>query len=127
MPHHDRTVRRGRRQRASVFRRGSVEWLRMRELPHLTPSAFYTHAKCPNWTYWDLFGDASKKGEVPPMLQKLREDGVLHEKEVIKGLGPFEEVPSEGETEELAAATLELMRKGVPLIYQGTLSDGDWS
>lgn len=61
------------------------------------------------------------------MLQKLREDGVLHEKDVIKGLGPYEEMPSQGETSVLAAGTLELMRRGADLIYQGTLSDGDWS
>ena len=97
------------------------------KLPHLTADVFYKHAKCPNWVYWDLFGDASKKGEVPPMLQKLREDGVLHEEEVIKKLGPFEEVSSKGEASELSIATLELMRQGVALIYQGTLSDGDWS
>ena len=99
----------------------------MRPLPHLTPSDFYTHAKCPNWTYWDLFGDPSKRGEVPPMLQKLREDGVLHEKEVIKELGPFQEVPAEGATADLAAATLALMKDGAALIYQGTLEDGEWS
>lgn len=98
----------------------------MGSLPHLTAEDFYRHAKCPNWLYWNLFGDPSKKGAVPPMLRKLREDGVLHEKEVIKGFGPFEEVPVEGGTAERADATLALMRKGAPLIYQGTLSDGDW-
>jgi len=99
----------------------------MRPLPHLTPEVFYKHAKCPNWAYWDLFGDPAKKGEVPPMLQRLREDGVLHEKDVISRLGAFEEAPAEGETAELAAATLELMRRGAALIYQGTLSDGEWA
>lgn len=95
-------------------------------LPHLTPDAFYKHAKCPNWVYWDLFGDPAKKGEVPAMLQRLREDGVLHEKNVIESLGPFEEVPSEGDADALFAATLALMEKGVEKIYQGTLRDGEW-
>lgn len=99
----------------------------MSVLQHLTADVFYRHAKCPNWPFWDLFGDLSKKGQVPPMLQKLREDGVLHEKEVIKSLGAFEELPEIGDTAELAAATLELMRKGAPLIYQGMLLDGEWA
>lgn len=97
-----------------------------RKLPHLTPEAFYKHAKCPNWVYWDLFGDPAKKGKVPPMLERLREEGVLHEKSVIASFGSFEEVPAEGDAEALFAATLELMRKGVPMIYQGTLKDNDW-
>ena len=95
-------------------------------LPHLTPDAFYKHAKCPNWLYWDLFGDQAKKGEVPAMLQRLREDGVLHEKQVIESLGEFEEVPSEGDADALSATTLALMKRGVSTIYQGTLKDGDW-
>ncbi len=95
-------------------------------LPHLTPEAFYKHAKCPNWLYWDLFGDPAKKGEVPAMLQRLREDGVLHEKRVIETLGDFEEVPSEGDVDVLFETTRALMRKGIEKIYQGTLKDGEW-
>ncbi|WKZ29551.1 MAG: TM0106 family RecB-like putative nuclease [Patescibacteria group bacterium] len=95
-------------------------------LPHLTPDAFYKHEKCPNWLYWDLFGDPEKKGKVPAMLERLREDGVLHEKKVIESLGDFEEVPSEGDADALFTATRALMARGVPTIYQGTLKDGDW-
>ncbi len=96
-----------------------------RPLPHLTPDAFYAHAKCPNWLYWDLFGDPAKKGEVPPMLQRLRKDGVLHEKDVIKELEPYTEVKERGD--EAFAATLALMKAGVERIYQGTLIDGEWA
>ncbi len=96
-------------------------------LPPLTPEVFYAYAKCPNWAYWDLFGDPAKKGSVPPMLQRLREDGVLHEKEVIARLGAFEEAPSRMAVSDAATETLELMRRGSALIYQGTLADGDWA
>ena len=93
---------------------------------HLTAEAFYKHAKCPNWLYWDLFGDPEKKGEVPAMLERLREDGVLHEKKVVETLGAFEEVPSKGDPDALFALTLSLMQKGVGQIYQGMLKDGEW-
>lgn len=99
----------------------------MKALPHLTPEVFYQHAKCPNWAYWELFGDPAKRGEIPPMLQRLREDGVLHEKDVIKELGAFEEMKTVGDGSDLAAATLDAMRRGAPFIYQGTLADGDWA
>ena len=93
----------------------------------LTASDFYKFLKCPNWVYWDLFGDPNDKGEVSEMMKKLREDGVLHEKDVIKRLGPFEEMPSEGPAEARFAVTLAAMKAGVPLIYQGTLMDDGWT
>lgn len=96
------------------------------QLPPLTPQAFYTYLKCPNWTYWDLFGDPKEKGDVPEMIKRLRDEGVLHEKDVVAKLGPFEELPSDGPPERLFAATLEAMKRGAPLIYQGTLMDDDW-
>lgn len=96
------------------------------KLPPLTASDFYKFLKCPNWVYWDLFGDPEKKGEISEMMKKLREDGVLHEKEIVQRLGPFEEMPSGGSSEERFAATLEAMKRGAGLIYQGTLMDDDW-
>lgn len=95
-------------------------------LPHLTASDFYKWLKCPNWVYWDLFGDPKEKGEVSQMIERLREEGVLHEKAVIEKLGAFEEVLFEGTLEEQAAKTLSLMKKGTPLIYQGVLMRDDW-
>lgn len=92
----------------------------------LSASDFYKYLKCPHWPYWDLFGDPAEKGEVPPMLEKLREDGRLHEKECVERLGAYVELPSEGDPEALFAATLAAMREGAPLIYQGTLLDGEW-
>lgn len=96
-------------------------------LPHLTTDAFYRYLKCAHWVYWDIYGDPKDKGEVPLMLQKLREDGVLHEKRCVERLGVYEELASSGESEDLFVVTLEAMKRGVPLIYQGTLLDGEWS
>lgn len=96
-----------------------------RKLPPLTAQDFYKYLKCPNWAYWDLFGDPALKGEVPEMIRRLREEGVLHERAVVAALGAFEEMPA-GTDEEAAAATLAAMKRGVPAIYQGTLMHGDW-
>jgi len=93
---------------------------------HLAATDFYKYLKCPHWPYWDIFGDPKDKGEVSPLLEKLRQDGVVHEKDIIAKLGPFEELPEKGDAEQLAAATLAAMRKGAPLIYQGTLTHHDW-
>ncbi len=60
------------------------------------------------------------------MLQRLREDGVLHEKRVIEQFGALEEVPSEGDPDALFAATRAHMERGAATIYQGTLKEGDW-
>ncbi len=96
-----------------------------RSLPHLTATDFYKYLKCPNWVYWDCFGDPKEKREASALVQKLREDGVLHEREVIEGLGAFEEMPGEGTPEEHFAETVKAMKRGA-LIYQGTLMHGDW-
>ncbi len=98
----------------------------MKKLPHLTASAFYQYLKCPHWPYWEIFGDPKDKGEVPPMLEKLREEGALHEERCIGKLGAYERMESEGDAETLSVATLAAMREGAALIYQGTLMDGDW-
>ena len=98
----------------------------MKKAPgHLTASDFYKYVKCPSWLYWDIFGDPKDRTDVTPMMAKLREGGIEHEKEVIEDLGPFEEMDESGDTETLAAATLEAMKEG-KVIYQGTLMDGDW-
>ena len=53
---------------------------------HLTASDFYKFLKCPNWLYWDIFGDQNEKGEVSEMMKNLREQGVAHEKKVVDDL-----------------------------------------
>jgi uncharacterized protein len=93
---------------------------------HLTPSEFHKYLKCPNWVYWDVFGDPNDKGDVPEMMKKLREDGLLHEKDVIKEYEPYVQIPDAGTIEEQFAATLKAMKAG-KTVYQGTLMNGDWA
>lgn len=98
----------------------------MKRLQPLNATDFYRYLKCPHWPYWEIFGDLKDKGEVPPMLEKLRMDGALHEKRCVERLGAYEELPAVGDPDVLFAATLDAMRRGVGLIYHGTLKDGDW-
>lgn len=93
---------------------------------HLTASDFYKFTKCPNWLYWDIFGDEKDKKDIPEMMQRLQEQGVAHEKEVVEEMfGECEEVEYEEDVEEQFKETLEAMKRG-ETIYQGTLMDGDW-
>ena len=74
---------------------------------------------CPHWIWHDLFSNPSEKGELPELTLKLFEHGVLHEEEYTKGL-EFIEV-KEIDAKKAFKKTIELMRTGVPLIYQGEL------
>ena len=94
-------------------------------IPRLTASDFHKWLKCPNWIYWDIFGNPADKGEVPKLIEKLRDEGVLHEKKIVEALGPLTEVEDLGSAEANAARTLELMKTGA-VIYQGTLLEDDW-
>lgn len=84
-----------------------------------SPSLFFQYATCPHWIWRDLYADQIRKGELPELAKKLLEQGVLHEDEYIKDL-PVTSVPLElGEA--AYATTEQLMRRGVPLIYQGAI------
>ena len=85
----------------------------------ITPSHFFKYSTQPLWVWYDKFGDQSKKEEISEFTLKLMEEGVLHEDKYIAGLNV-----SEVKTinpEEAFKATIELMRQGAELIYQGCL------
>jgi len=84
-----------------------------------TPSLFFQHSTCPHWIWHDCFADPSLKGEVPELAQKLLEQGVLHEEQYIQNLD-FAEV-EEVEPDKAFEHTLELMKQGANLIYQGEI------
>lgn len=66
-----------------------------------------------------------------PVLKALWERGVDHEKAYIEHLRTagyeVHEIAGVGVTRELADATFEAMRRGVPIISQGAFLDGRWS
>ena len=85
------------------------------------PSLFYKYDKSPHWIWYDIHGDQSKKAELPELVKQLIEEGVLHEEEYVSGL---DMVSVDGSLSEVEAEkkTIELMQKGVSLIYQGAIS-----
>lgn len=102
-------------------------------MDYLTASDFFYFTQCPHWPYYNRFATAEERilrremgeGEI-----RRLENGVAHETGVIQRL--FTErtlcsAPVTFDAEQDCRSTVELMRRGVPLIYQGTLTQGDWS
>lgn len=88
-------------------------------LPILTPTHFFQYETHPLWIWYDLFGDQSKKEEISEFALKLMDEGVIHEKTYIEGLD-YCEVLTE-KNEEAYCETIDLMKRGAPLIYQGCI------
>ncbi len=86
-----------------------------------TSSLFFQYSKSPLWIWYDIYGDQSMKNELPELAQKMIDEGVLHEQEYIKNLNVTKVDPALSE-EEAENQTLELMKKGEELIYQGVIS-----
>lgn len=94
----------------------------------LTGSDFYRFFQCPHWPYWERFGDKADRRPLTKEEEKRLADGLTHEREIIASqYGTPVDLGMIKNAEEGAAKTLELMREGVPVIYQGWLVDGDWS
>lgn len=95
-------------------------------MDRLTATDFYRFLQCPHWPYWERFGDKKDRRPLTVEEEKRLNDGLVHEREIIADqFGHAETVEAKSE-KEAVARTLELMRAGVPVIYQGSLEDGDW-
>ena len=84
-----------------------------------TPQLFFKYGTAPHWIWHDIYTDKTEKGEMPELMEKLLEQGVLHEEKYIKNL-KFKEVK---ETSPLSAFlhTKKLMEEKAELIYQGEI------
>lgn len=92
---------------------------------NLSASILYNFIKCPHRPWRDLYGPQDERAaEDNPFVQLLWERGVLHEAEVIRTIGPFADLRG-GTFEERSKRTVEEMKKGAPLIYQGVLIHKD--
>lgn len=92
----------------------------------LTATDFYRYLQCPHWPYWERFGDPMERRPLTEFEEQRLADGLDHEAKVVARMyGGCEEVKMDSETEGVQA-TLELMKKGAAVIYQGRLSDGEW-
>ncbi len=89
-------------------------------VPVITPSHLFQYATQPLWIWYDLFGDASCKEPISDFAMKLLEDGVTHEEQIIQDM-PIKTV-SDTDPGTAAQTTLELMKRGEPLIYQGSIN-----
>src|SRR5690349_23309748 len=100
---------------------------------YLTASDFYRFLQCPHWPYFERFATPEEqklKRDFTEAERTRLENGIAHEAEVVAKLFQGEPVitaKQERDAEKDAAATLALMRQGVRLIYQGTLTHGDWT
>src|SRR3989338_2181767 len=94
--------------------------------PKLTGEHFYKFFQCPHWIWYDVYGDKTKKGEIPPLIEMIHKNGLKHEREVIQSR-KFEEVKPElfRDLDEAFLSTLELMKQGKN-IYHGVLMDEHW-
>lgn len=97
-----------------------------RVLAQLTAQDFYRFLQCPHWPYWERFGDAKDRRALTAAEEDRLADGLEHEKRVVEGLYPDVKSVRITRREDGFARTLELMREGVPAIYQGWLMHGEW-
>jgi len=100
---------------------------------YLTATDYYCFLQCPHWPYYERFATPEEqklKREFTDGERNRLEDGLLHEREVVHELFQEQVVVQIATTEDLEAdfaLTLESMRRGDSVIYQGTLLDGDWA
>lgn len=88
---------------------------------------FYKFFQCPHWIWYDIYGDASKKRIIPPLLELIYKGKALNTKNSIGKYKKFEEIKPDlyKDIEEAFLATLELMRQGKN-IYHGVLMNDNW-
>ena len=89
----------------------------------LTGEHFYKFFQCPHWIWYDIYGDQTRKREIPPLIQMIHKSGLKHEREMIQSR-KFEEVKPDlmSDLDEAFLATMELMKQGKN-IYHGVLMD----
>jgi len=93
----------------------------MSQLLEISPSMFYLYAKSPHWIWYDIHGDQSKKIELSELTLRLIEGGVLHEENCVKDMQKVT-IDKNLSGEEAEKLTLEYMKAGENLIYQGVIS-----
>ncbi len=92
----------------------------------LTGEHFYRFFQCPHWIWYDIYGDKTKKGMIPPLIEMINQSGIRHERQMIASR-KFEEIKPElmQDLDEAFSATLDLMKQGKN-IYHGVLMEGHW-
>ncbi len=88
---------------------------------------FYKFFQCPHWIWYDIYGDAAHKRDVPPLLDYIYKGKPLAPDKHLSNHKQFEQVAPElmRDLDEAFLATVELMKQGKN-IYHGVLMSEDW-
>jgi uncharacterized protein len=87
----------------------------------ITASLLYNFIQCPHRIWRDRYGPQEEKiQETNPFVQLLWDRGVQHEHKIVQSLGTFIDL-SQGSIDQRFKKTLEELKKGSPLLYQGVL------
>lgn len=97
------------------------------EQPKLYGDYFYKFFQCPHWIWYDIYGDAQHKREMPPLLEMIYKGKMIDPQKNLAPHKKFEEINQENfkDLDEAFLATLELMKQGKN-IYHGVLMSEDW-
>ncbi len=105
----------------------------IRPQDYLTATDIYRFFQCPHWPYYERFATPEeqkrRRAFTSAEMQRM-EHGVAHEKEVIARLMVGKTVAESTRTGDVlqdAETTKALMAEGAALIYQGTLTHGEWT
>lgn len=92
---------------------------------YITASLLYNYLQCPHRVWRDIYGPQEEKNpETNKFVEMLWRKGVQHEANMVEKLGEFVNM-GEGSLEDRFQRTVEAMKNGVSLIYQGVIRDGN--
>lgn len=92
----------------------------------VTASKLYDYLQCPHRVWRDEYGPQEEKiQETNPFVKMLWERGIVHEKEVVAKMGELVDLKEKGSHDERFKKTLQAIKDGKGLIYQGVLRYGD--
>ncbi|HPX94742.1 MAG TPA: TM0106 family RecB-like putative nuclease [Candidatus Moranbacteria bacterium] len=90
----------------------------------ITGSKLYDYIQCPHRVWRDVYGPQEEKiQETNPFVELLWKKGVAHEERVVAKVGEYLDL-REGKLQDRFVQTIEAMKKGAELIYQGVLVYG---
>ena len=87
----------------------------------LSASSFRSLLHCPHALFLDHHGNANLKTDLGEFEQYLLDEGKRFEQEILVGRDYVQPDYPDGDLDAGAEETLQLMRLGTPLIYQGVL------
>lgn len=92
---------------------------------NITASKLYNYIQCEHRIWRDVYGPQEEKiKETNLFVQMLWDKGIGHEEKIVAGLGEVLNL-KDGTEEKRIEKTLEAMKMGVPLIYQGVIRNGE--